>query len=82
MDLVHILTRGRYAVRNLTAHLSGDRAAEDPKRLIAVRLRFVVGSDAPQDAIDRAIALSRDKYCSVWKSLRQDIDLQVTITRD
>ena len=29
-------------------------------------------------AVDRAIALSRDKYCSVWHSMRHDIDLKVT----
>ena len=81
MDLVHILTRGRHAV-GMTAHLSADRAAEDPRRLVRVQLHFVVDSDAPQEAIDRAIALSREKYCSVWQSLRQDIDFQVTFARD
>jgi uncharacterized OsmC-like protein len=29
--------------------------------------------DVPADRVQRAIALSRDKYCSVWHSLRQDI---------
>jgi putative redox protein len=81
MDLVHILTRGRHAVRTMTARLSGDRAQEEPRRLIGVQLHFVVDSDAPAEAIDRAIALSREKYCSVWHSLRQDIELQVTVDR-
>jgi putative redox protein len=82
MDLVHILTRGRHVVRDMTAHLSGDRGEEDPRRLVRVQLHFVVGSDAPDAAIDRAIALSRDKYCSVWHSLRQDIEFHVTFARD
>jgi putative redox protein len=82
MDLVHILTRGRHVVRHMTAHLSAHRAQEDPKRLVRAQLHFVVDSDAAQKAIDRAIALSRDKYCSVWHSLRQDIELNVTFARD
>jgi uncharacterized OsmC-like protein len=28
--------------------------------------------------VDRAIQLSREKYCSVWHSLRQDMELQVS----
>ena len=82
MDLVHILTRGRHVVRHMTAHLSAYRAQEDPKRLVRAQLHFVVDSDAAQKAIDRAIALSREKYCSVWHSLRQDIELDVTFARD
>jgi putative redox protein len=36
-------------------------------------MHFRVGTTAPAPAIERAIALSHDKYCSVWHSLRQDI---------
>jgi putative redox protein len=82
MDLVHILTRGRFAIRQLTAHLTAHRAEQEPRRLVAVQLRFLVDSDAPQEAIERAIALSREKYCSVWQTLRQDIELDVTFSRD
>lgn len=78
MDVAHILGRGRHSMRGLTAHLEAERAADEPHRLVAVRLRFDVRGDVPVAAIERAVALSRDKYCSVWHSLRQDIDLQVT----
>ena len=81
MDLVHILTRGRHAVRHMTAQLTGERAEEDPRRLVRVRLHFVVATDAAPDVINRATTLSREKYCSVWQSLRQDIDLHVTFER-
>jgi putative redox protein len=81
MDLVHILTRGRFAVRQLTARLSARRSDQEPRRLVAVHLHFVIDSDAPQDAVDRAIALSREKYCSVWQSLRHDIEFDVTSAR-
>jgi putative redox protein len=81
MDLVHILTRGRQAVRQVSAHLTAFRAEADPHRLVRAQLHFVVDSDAADEVIDRAIALSREKYCSVWQSLRQDIEFQVTFAR-
>jgi uncharacterized OsmC-like protein len=37
-------------------------------------LRFVLRGAVPTAAIDRAILLSRDKYCSVWHSMRTDIE--------
>ena len=73
IDLVHILTKGRFTVRSLDAELTGTRADSEPRRFLAIDLRFTIDTDAPSAQIERAIALSRDKYCSVWQSLREDI---------
>ena len=75
VDIVHILTRGRHKVVSLEATCTGERAAEAPKCFRAITLHFVIGTDAAPTAIERAIQLSRGKYCSVWNSLRQDITL-------
>ena len=77
-DVIFILTRGRHPVRALRAHLTAHRAQEDPHRFLKVDLRFDVEGDVPREAVERAIALSHDKYCSVWHSLNHDIDFQVT----
>jgi putative redox protein len=68
-DVALILTRGRQPLRALDVELHATRAKTDPRR-------FVRAVDPAQ--LDRAIALSRDKYCSVWHSLRQDIALEIT----
>ena len=73
IDVVHILKKGRLVPRSLRAHLEAERAPEDPKRMVSVHLHFVVVGEAPADKVERAIALSREKYCSVWHSLRPDI---------
>ena len=78
-DVVHILTRGRHPLRALRSHLVADRAQEDPHRFVRMTLRIAVEGDVPPDAVARAIELSREKYCSVWHSMRQDIDFQVTV---
>jgi putative redox protein len=77
-DVVHILTRGRHPLRALRSHLVAERAQDDPHRFVRVTLHVTVEGRVPRDAIERAIALSRDRYCSVWHSMRQDIDFQVT----
>lgn len=77
-DVVYVLKKGRHALTGLRAHLVGERAQEDPHRLLRIDLRFTIEGDVPAEPIDRAIALSREKYCSVWHSMRQDIVLSVT----
>jgi putative redox protein len=78
VDLAHILTRGRHEFRALRTRLVADRAPDDPHRFVHVALTFIIEGDVPRDAVERALQLSRDKYCSVWHSMRQDIDLRVT----
>jgi putative redox protein len=76
VDVVHILEKGRQPLRGLRAHLRAERAPQEPHRLVRVDLRFEVTGDIAPDKVERAIALSREKYCSVWHSLRQDIDFR------
>jgi len=78
MDVVHVLRKGRHDLRGLKVGLVAERAEEEPRRFTNVALEFAVIGDVPPEPIQRAIDLSRDKYCSVWNSLRQDIGLKVT----
>ncbi len=78
IDLVDILTKGRHPPRALRAHLVAERAQQPPHRFVGVDLRFTIEGDVPAAAVERAIELSRGKYCSVWHSLRQDIDFTVS----
>ena len=78
MDVVHILKKGRADLRGLRADLKGQRAEEEPRRFTAIELHYTVTGEIPPETVERAIALSREKYCSVWHSLRQDIDFTVT----
>lgn len=78
IDLAHILTKGRQPLKGLRARLRGERAATEPRRLCAVDLHFVVEGEVPSDKIERAIELSRTTYCSVWHSLRQDIEFRTS----
>jgi putative redox protein len=78
VDVTDILLRGRHALRGLRSQLTAERAQEPPHRFVRLSLHFTIDGQVTADAVDRAIALSRDKYCSVWHSMRQDIPFTVT----
>ena len=78
MDVAHLLQKGRYELQGLSVTLEGTRVQEPPRRFTAIQLHFDVSGDVPEAAVERAIDLSRTTYCSVWHSLRQDIELRTT----
>lgn len=64
-DVVLILKRGRHDVRGCSVKLTSERATEDPKVFTAIHMHFTVsGKGVPAQAVERAIALSHEKYCS------------------
>ena len=79
MDVVSILQKGRCDLRGLQATLTGRRNQECPKRFLAIDLRFTLAGAVPREVGERAVQLSREKYCSVWQSMRQDIEFRVTV---
>jgi len=64
-DVVLILKRGRHRVERCSVKLSTERAEKDPKVFTKIHLHFTVaGKGIPAAAVERAIALSHDTYCS------------------
>jgi putative redox protein len=64
-DVVLILKRGRHDVRGCQVKVTSERAATDPKVFTQINMHFVVtGRALAAAAVERAIALSHDRYCS------------------
>ena len=64
-DVVLILKRGRHQISGCTVKLSSERAETDPKVFTKIHMHFVVtGKGLAEAAVERAIAMSHDKYCS------------------
>ncbi len=64
-DVVLILQRGRHDVRGCQVKVKAERAEQDPKVFTQIHFHFVVtGHGVPASAIERAIALSKERYCS------------------
>ena len=64
-DVVLILKRGRHAVQGCSVKLTSERAETDPKVFTKIHMHFTVtGSNIPASSVERAIAMSHEKYCS------------------
>jgi len=78
-DVVSILRKSRQAIADCRVELSAERAAEPPKVFTRIHIHFIVeGDDLKPAAVERAITLSAEKYCSATLMLRE----QVVITHD
>ena len=65
IDVMHILRKARQPVTDCVVELDADRAETDPKVFTAIRMRYIVsgrGLDPAQ--VERAVKLSKEKYCS------------------
>ena len=64
-DVVLILQRGRHDVRACKVALKAERAPSDPKVFTSIHMHFIVsGRGLVPTVVERAIALSHEKYCS------------------
>jgi len=64
-DVVLILKRGRHDVRGCSVKLTSERADTDPKVFTQIHMHFTVtGLNISESAVERAIAMSHEKYCS------------------
>jgi len=71
-DVVLILKRGRHDVRGCQVKLSAERAQTDPKVFTSIHFEFIVsGCQLPVAAVERAVKLSHEKYCSASTMLAQ-----------
>jgi putative redox protein len=81
IDVLMILQKSRVKLTSFVVRAEAERAPEPPRHFTRVRLVFVFegpDSDA-RPKIDRAIQLSREKYCSVLHSLRGDLELETSV---
>jgi putative redox protein len=75
-DVLLILKRGRHAVQGCTVKLVAERAEVDPKVFTKIHMQFTVtGRAIPAVAVERAIAMSHDKYCSATVMLGKTAEI-------
>jgi putative redox protein len=76
-DVVLILKRGRHDVRSCEVSLHAERAPTDPKVFTAITQRFTVrGRNLDPSVVERAVALSHDKYCSATAMLAKTAEIR------
>ena len=79
-DVVLILKRGRHAVTGCSVKLQADRADTDPKVFTRINFAFTVtGRNLPRAAVERAVQLSHEKYCSASAMMAKTAALTFTV---
>jgi putative redox protein len=79
-DVVVILKKMRVPIRTLSIDVTGTRRDQEPRRYTDLEFRFRVDGDGVDVAkVERAVALSIDKYCSVVASLDPDIRVEYQV---
>lgn len=75
-DVLTILKRGREAVTDCVLELDGARADTDPKVFTSVEMIYKVsGKNLDPKKVERAVALSAEKYCSASKMFSETAKL-------
>ena len=78
-DLVEILRKKRQDVTAIDVVVDGDQQPDPPWTFRRLELRFAVrGRDLEREAVERAVALSIDRYCSVLSTIRADASVTWT----
>lgn len=79
-DVVLILKRGRHAVDACEVKLQAERAETDPKVFTRINMHFMVsGRNLKPEAVERAVKLSAEKYCSASIMLGQTAAMSHTV---
>jgi putative redox protein len=75
-DVVLILKRGRHDIRGCRVKVSAERASTDPKVFTRINAHFIVSGRGLQEAaVQRAIELSHEKYCSATVMLAKTAEV-------
>jgi len=78
-DVVMILQKARQNITNCEVEITAERAETEPKVFTNIHLHFIVeGHNVSEARVERAVALSAEKYCSAAKMLEK----VATITHD
>lgn len=77
MDVVSILQKKKLDIKGFRVLMDGKRAVEHPKRFTEMNFVYEVKGDIPKEAVDEAIRLSKEKYCSVSATIQQGAKMNI-----
>lgn len=80
-DVMLILKRGRESVTDCIVEIDAERATTDPKVFTKIQMHYTVtGHALDRKKVERAVALSAEKYCSASAIIAKTAEITHTIT--
>jgi len=75
-DVVSILKKKRQNISGYSVETEAERSDEPPEVFTKIYIKYIVkGKDISKEAVERAIQLSHDKYCSVGAMLKKTAEI-------
>tara|TARA_Y100000385_G_C12657687_1_gene452331 strand:+ start:162 stop:575 length:414 start_codon:yes stop_codon:yes gene_type:complete len=81
IDIVHILKKGKHAIHSYTAEVEAERRDELPRIFSSINMIITVDTDAPDTVLERAAALTKEKYCSAFAVLEASSPVTLNLVR-
>ncbi len=76
MDVVSILKKRRKPIERFEIEVEGERADEFPKVFTRIRITYRVSGDGiTRTEVEKAMKLSREKYCSIVNMFKPDVEV-------
>ena len=80
MDVISILQKKRQDVTGFEVIVTTERALEHPRKFLGMTIEYIVtGHNVDLEAVERAVQLSEDKYCSVINTLKGNVEFKTKI---
>jgi putative redox protein len=79
VDVVSILEKKREPITSLVVSAEAQQAPEPPRTFTHIRLVYRIGGKVSKKAAEDAVALSKNKYCSVSKMLEKSAKIEFVI---
>src|SRR5210317_1145211 len=81
IDIVHILKKGKHAIRDYKAEVTASRRETLPKIFSKIEMTITVDTDASDKVLERAAQLTREKYCSAYAVLEASGPVELILKR-
>jgi len=76
MDVISILKKMRVEVNNLNVKVEGELTEEYPRRFYKMHVTYEIeGDDIPMDKVEKAVSLSKERYCGVSAVYKEVMEL-------
>lgn len=82
VDVVSILKKKREPLQGLTVSAAAEQAPEPPRVFTRIRLTYRIRGNVSRKAAEDAVALSKNKYCSVSKMLEKTAEIDFVLEQE
>ena len=80
MDIVSLLNKMRVEFKKFKIRVEGDTADEHPMKFTRITVTYeITGKNIDREKVEKAVILSKDKYCSVSATLKNSVDIDYII---